>query len=311
MVEIDASSQVAILLSTYYGQDYLAEQLDSYTEQTHRNWVVWASDDGSTDQTQVILQNFAARFPAGQVNLAGGPQAGFAANFLSLVSNPQITADVYAYSDQDDVWIPDKLEHAVHYLQSVPAEIPALYCSRTEYVDEHNTDIGLSQAYAKPPCFANALVQNIASGNTMVFNHAARSLLQQAANLNIPLHDWWTYLVVTGCGGRVYFDQTPSVRYRQHANNLWGMNTGWANRFVRIQKLFAGRFKTWNDQHIKGLNTIYERLTPSNRRILDQWILTGESSLVRRLWHLKKSGVYRQTLLDNLGLAVAGVFGKI
>ena len=54
MVEIDATSQVAILLSTYNGQDYLAEQLDSYMEQTHRNWVVWASDDGSTDQTQVI-----------------------------------------------------------------------------------------------------------------------------------------------------------------------------------------------------------------------------------------------------------------
>ena len=73
MVEIDATSQVAILLSTYNGQDYLAEQLDSYMEQTHRNWVVWASDDGSTDQTQVILRNFAARFPVGQVNVVEGP----------------------------------------------------------------------------------------------------------------------------------------------------------------------------------------------------------------------------------------------
>jgi len=312
MVEIDATSQVAILLSTYNGQDYLAEQLDSYMEQTHRNWVVWASDDGSTDQTQVILRNFAARFPVGQVNVVEGPQSGFAANFLSLVSNPQITADVYAYSDQDDIWNSSKLEQAVAYLQSVPAEIPALYCSRTEYVDEHNTHIGLSQAYAKPPCFANALVQNIASGNTMVFNHTARSLLQQAGvNLNIPLHDWWTYMVVTGCDGQVYFDQTSSVRYRQHDNNLWGMNTGWRNRYVRIQKLFEGRFQTWNDQHLEGLKALSNRLTPGNRKILNQWILARESSLVPSLCHLKKSGVYRQTLLGNFGLAVAAVAGKI
>ena len=304
--------QVAILLATYNGQNYLAEQLDSYVRQTHRNWVVWASDDGSTDGTKTIFNNYSNQVGNDRLMMLGGPQKGFSANFLSLVCNPQITADVYAYSDQDDIWNAGKLEQALAYLQTVPTEIPALYCSRTQYTDEHDAHIGFSQAYVKAPGFGNALVQNIASGNTMVFNHAARSLLQQAGeNLNISLHDWWTYMVVTGCGGQVYFDQTPSVRYRQHDNNLWGMNTGWANRFVRIQKLFEGRFKDWNDQHIQALSAINDRLTLENKTTLDQWMLARESSLTSRLCHLKKSGVYRQTLLGNLGLAAAGVFGKI
>jgi len=305
-------SQVAILLATYNGQNYLAEQLDSYVRQTHRNWVVWASDDGSTDGTKKIFNNYSNQVGNDRLIMLRGPQKGFSANFLSLVCDPQITADVYAYSDQDDIWNTGKLERAVAYLQTVPTKIPAIYCSRTEYVDENDVHIGFSQAYAKSPSFANALVQNIASGNTMVFNQAARSLLQKAgANLNISLHDWWTYMVVTGCGGQIYFDQNPSVRYRQHDNNLWGMNTGWGNRFVRIQKLFEGRFKGWNEQHLKGLNTIYDQLTPDNRRILGQFTLARESWALARLSYLKKSGVYRQTLLDNLGLAIAVVTGKI
>ncbi len=311
MSQIEATSQVAILLATYNGQAYLTQQLTSFVNQTHHNWVVWASDDGSSDDTKKILSDFSSR-KEGCLFLLDGPQKGFAINFLSMVSSPQIKADFYAYSDQDDIWNANKLEHAVTFLQAISNEIPALYCSRTEYVNEDNFHIGFSQAYNKPPSLANAIVQNIASGNTMVFNEAARLLLQQAGeNLQIPLHDWWTYMVITGCGGQVYFDKTPTVRYRQHENNLWGMNTGWGNRFVRIQKLFEGRFKTWNELHVQSLNTIYESLTPTNRKILDQFILARESSLGPRLWHLKNSGIYRQTLLGNLGLAVAGVAGKI
>jgi len=86
------------------------------------------------------------------------PAEGFVANFLSLTCKASIEADYYAYSDQDDVWESDKLERAVRWLQTVPENIPALYCSRTRLVDAENNEIGLSPLFSKPPSFANALI---------------------------------------------------------------------------------------------------------------------------------------------------------
>ena len=109
-----------------------------------------------------------------------------------------------------------------------------------QYVDQENHPLGLSLPYKRPAVFANTLVQNIASGNTMVFNEAARKLLVQAGpQVDIDLHDWWTYMLVTGMGGQVLFDHAPTVRYRQHPNNLWGMNTSLKSQWMRIRKLFG------------------------------------------------------------------------
>ena len=212
---------IAILLATYNGAPYLQEQLDSIERQTHIDWTVLASDDGSSDKTTIMIEAFASKVGMSKVQQVQGPQQGFASNFLSLVCHPNLTADAYAYCDQDDIWLDDKLARAARFLTAVPSDVPALYCSRTQYVDQENHPLGLSLPYARPAVFANALVQNIASGNTMVFNEAARKLLVQAGpEVDIDLHDWWTYMLVTGVGGKVLFDQTPSVRYRQHPNNL-------------------------------------------------------------------------------------------
>ncbi len=98
---------MAILLCTYHGQHYLAEQLDSFAAQTHANWEVWASDDGSQDDTRAILERYQRTWPAGRLSIHFGPAEGFAANFLSLTFKARIEADYFAYSDQDDVWEPD------------------------------------------------------------------------------------------------------------------------------------------------------------------------------------------------------------
>lgn len=234
-----AQPKVAILLCTYHGQHYLAEQLDSFAAQTHRHWEVWASDDGSVDDTHSILLGYQQNWPSGRLSIHNGPAEGFAANFLSLTCKASIEADYYAYSDQDDVWEVDKLERAVNWLQTVPEDIPALYCSRTRLVDANNNEIGVSPLFTKPPSFANALMQNIGGGNTMVFNNAARNLLREAGE-NIPIitHDWWAYMVVTGCGGQVFYDTEPTLRYCQHNGNLVGMNATWPARFKRIRMLF-------------------------------------------------------------------------
>ncbi len=308
----DVLPKVAILLCTYHGQHYLAEQLDSFQAQSHSNWEVWASDDGSEDDTHAILEAYQQKWPPGRLSIHFGPAEGFAANFLSLTCKASIEADYYAYSDQDDVWESDKLERAVRWLETIPSHIPALYCSRTRLVDAENNEIGLSPLFSKPPSFANALMQNIGGGNTMVFNNAACALLREAGE-DIPVitHDWWAYMVVTGCGGNVFYDNYPSLRYRQHDGNLVGMNTTWAARFKRIRMLWEGRFRNWNDSNIVALRTISHRITPENREILECFARAREMPLIPRLICLKRSGIYRQTLFGNLGLVVAVLFQKI
>lgn len=310
--EKEADCRVAILLCTYHGQHYLAEQLESFAAQSHTSWEVWASDDGSEDDTHSILEAYISKWGSGRLSMHFGPAEGFAANFLSLTCNASINADFYAYSDQDDVWEADKLARAVQWLQSVPAEVPALYCSRTQLVDADNNEIGVSPLFTKAPSFANALMQNIGGGNTMVFNNAARELLREAGeNKSVITHDWWAYMVVTGCGGRVFYDSKPTLRYRQHGGNLVGTNADWTARFKRIRMLFQGRFKLWNDSNISALLTLQHRLTPENREILQCFAKARGMRLIPRLIHLKRSGIYRQTLLGNIGLVAAAFFGKI
>lgn len=310
--EAAATSRVAILLCTYHGQHYLAEQLDSFAAQTYANWEVRTSDDGSQDKTRSILEAYKQKWPAGRLHVSAGPAQGFAANFLSLTCNASIEADFYAYSDQDDIWDADKLARAVQWLESVPAEVPALYCSRTQLVDADNNEIGVSPLFTKTPSFANALMQNIGGGNTMVFNNAARDLLREAGeSKSVITHDWWAYMVVTGCGGRVFYDRKPTLRYRQHGGNLVGTNADWAARLRRIRMLFQGRFKHWNDSNISALSTLEHRLTPENREILQCFAKARGMSLIPRLIYLKRSGIYRQTLLGNIGLVAAAILGKI
>lgn len=304
--------KVAILLCTFHGQHYLADQLQSFAAQTHTNWEVWASDDGSQDDTHRILEGYRAEWGDARLSIHCGPAEGFVANFLSLTCKASIEADFYAYSDQDDIWEADKLERAIAWMNTVPDGVPALYCSRTRLVDANNTDIGFSPLFSKPPSFANALMQNIGGGNTMVFNNSARALLRKAGEtIPVVTHDWWAYMVVSGCGGKVKYDAYPSLRYRQHDGNLVGMNSTWPARFVRMRMLWQGRFKSWNDGNIAALQRLRVDLTPENQEILDRFARSRKLSLIPRLIGLWRSGVYRQTLQGNLGLVVAAIFKKI
>jgi glycosyltransferase involved in cell wall biosynthesis len=304
--------KVAILLCTCQGQRYLAEQIESIAAQTYANWEIWASDDQSRDDTYAILKSYNAKWPAGRFSIRIGPAQGFAANFLSLTCDENINADYCAYSDQDDIWEACKLERAISWLKTVPAGIPALYCSRTRLVDADNREVGLSPLFTKQPSFANALVQNIGGGNTMVFNRAARALLREAGtHARVISHDWWAYMIISGCGGRVFYDNYATVRYRQHDANLIGSNTTPKDKIERIFQLLQGRFQLWNDINLAALSRLRDDLAPDNRLPLERFTLARRQSLLPRLIGLKRSGIYRQTLLGNIGLITAAILGKM
>jgi glycosyltransferase involved in cell wall biosynthesis len=304
--------QVAVLMATYQDAEFVLEQLDSIVAQSLTNWAIWASDDSNDDKTWNVLKQYQERIGGSKLHLQKGPQKGFVANFLSLVCQANIEADYFAYCDQDDIWEFDKLDRAIQWLAEIPENVPALYCSRTRLVDEQNNEIGLSPLFSKPPSFANALVQNIGGGNTMVFNRAARSLLMQAgADLQLMAHDWWTYIVVTASGGMVHYDPRPSLRYRQHGLNLIGRNDGWLARFTRLKMLWNGHLSASNDRHLAGLERVRGLLTNENLAILDRLSSARGMKLVNRLTALRQTGIHRQTRLGDLGLFAAALLNKI
>jgi len=309
---IHTPGTVTILLCTCNGERYLAEQLDSIEAQEYPNWRVLASDDDSRDDTKAILETYRRRWGADRLVIFEGPAQGYTANFLFLTQKADDDAGYFAWADQDDIWETDKLARAVDRLAKTPPDIPALYCTRTRIIDADGNETGLSPLFTKPPSFANALVQNIAGGNTMAFNNAARKLLLETASLaDVVIHDWWLYIVVSGCGGAVFYDPRPTLRYRQHDRNEIGISNGWTDRASRLRMMLRGRYKNWNDRNIKSLQNLNFRLTPENRKILEKFAAARNRRLLPRLIGMKRSGVYRQTLVDNLGLMAAATFGRI
>jgi len=299
-------SQVVILLCIYQGKNFLADQLESIAQQSYKNWRLYVSDDGDCEVSNNLINQFKSKFEAGRVVIIPGPKKGFAANFLSLICNNSIDADYFAFSDQDDIWHKNKLEKSIRFLSEADKELPSLYCSRTVVVDKNDSELGLSPLFLKPASFANALVQNIGGGNTMVFNRKLRELaLKAGPNIPVITHDWWMYLIVTGCGGFIKYDPEPSLRYRQHGKNLVGCNITWRARFYRIFMLFQGRFKDWNDKNLTSMQRIYHLLTPTNQQLFDDFSKLRNASFIERLIIFKKSKIYRQTIFGNLGLWVA------
>lgn len=258
--------KVAILLCTYNGGGFLVEQLESIVCQTHDDWVIYASDDGSSDATLEILRMYQSRLGSDRLILAQGPRQGFARNFMSLVLNPSVKADFYAFCDQDDIWYPDKLERSVARLVSVKPLQPALYCSRTHLVDGKGRSIGYSPLFTKRPDFSNALVQSLAGANSMLLNEPARALLALTPDdAHIVSHDWLSYILVSGAGGLVFYDPNPTLDYRQHGGNLIGANTGLRERWQRIRMLFTGRFREWNAQNLYALSNARAQFTVTVR----------------------------------------------
>jgi glycosyltransferase involved in cell wall biosynthesis len=308
---IGSAERIAILMCTKNGAAFLGQQLKSIADQTHTNWILVVSDDGSTDETREIILHFAETHHQ-MVTIRNGPGKGVCANFLSLAIDPTIDADYFAFCDQDDIWHVDKLRRALVWLASIPADVPGVYCGRTELMSPDERSYGLSQLFTRPATFRNALVQNLGGGNTMVFNRAAKKLLELAGTSEVVVHDWWVYQLVSAADGIVLYDPQPMLKYRQHPENLIGSNLGWRARLVRLRMILNGRFRDWNATNIAELRRLPAQvLTPENREVLELFAKARSAPFPQRLSYLRQSGVYRQTLLGDLGLYAAALFKRI
>jgi len=295
------------------GERFLEEQIRTIDRQQNIDRIdLWISDDGSTDGSRKIIDTWARSWSKGAFRILAGPRKGFAENYRSMMINPDIDGDFFAFSDQDDIWDGNKLDHALKWLETQPTELPALYCTRTRSVDSDGNYFGMSPDFRKPPHFRNALVQSIAGANTMVMNRAAWHLMHEASmRTTFVSHDWWCYLIVTGAGGTVRYSSTPDIGYRQHGANLVGANNSWQARMARLGRLMEGTFVEWNELNLRGLAACDDLLTTEARQVVAEFRCARSATLPVRLLTLLRSGLYRQTHIGQAGLYAACLLRRI
>lgn len=301
--------RVNVLLTTYNGSKFLSEQLQSIDAQTLPVSRITARDDGSSDETNLMMEKWAA----GRANvlLLHGARLGVTNNFLTVLANPDADSDYFAFCDQDDVWLPDKMERAVAALGRYRPDEPAMYCSRVEYVDENLKHLGYSRV-PKHIAFANALVENIATGCTMVLTGRARDLICERLAQRARLHDWWCYLAISAFG-RVIYDVRPNVKYRQHPNNVVGATSSKWDQFHRRLAHFLNQesdARLLSDQALEFKRCFGDLLSEQNRKILDRF-LSVRGGFGDRLSYNADMDVWRQTWPDTMILRALILMGRV
>ncbi|MGI6428469.1 MAG: glycosyltransferase family 2 protein [Syntrophomonadaceae bacterium] len=232
------SKVVNILLSTYNGEKYLGELLHSLVNQSYPFIKITIRDDGSSDDTISIVENFVERH--NHIQLIKGQNLQVIRSFFTLLQEADYSG-YYAFCDQDDVWRSDKIERAVDAINRYPVSKPVMYCSDYSLVDENLNPIGKPWKVKKKPVFGNALVENIATGCTIVINQAARAvLINKLPTKNVLMHDWWIYIVISALG-KVIYDTTPSILYRQHSSNVVGANAHIISELVHRVRKYRNR----------------------------------------------------------------------
>ncbi len=305
------SDTLQVLLSTYNGEAYIGEQLDSIFKQQNAIIHILIRDDGSSDSTVAIIQEYIARYPK-QIQLIEGDNIGVVRSFWALMKHADREVDYFCFCDQDDVWMPDKASRAIQKLHEMESSnpkaegTPAMICTATQLTNQQLEPTAIwPRPLAKEPSFYNALIQNIAVGATMSFNRRTLELvLDEGSDTDlqcVQMHDWWIYLVVSSLG-HVYFDSNPSIFYRQHENNAVGgeatvaqkMKKKWRSyRKHKHQKLLvrqASEFKRVYGRQLHDLNMIFQ---------LDAFIAPRPTWL-QRIRYLNSCTLYRQSRMENV-----------
>jgi glycosyltransferase involved in cell wall biosynthesis len=312
--------QIQILMGVYEGTAYLKAQLQSLVDQDHSDWKLYVSDDSPNAISRQMIGDFftsqsetshgTGSKESSCVQVTQGARMGFAANYMHMI---ETSSDGFlALADQDDIWCPDKLSRALAGLADVPADVPALYCARSMYWDGQDKK-RLSVPFRRAPSFRNALVENIAQGNTIVLNPAAARLARAAAPQvkEVFAHDWWLYLLISGAGGTIVSDNGPAVLlYRQHPENLIGSGQGIKAQIMRKSLVLRGQLTERLDLNDAALNACSSYLTPENGEYHAQFTLARKSTLPRRLLGLYALGIYRQHPFGTFGFLGASLLGR-
>ncbi len=297
--------KVQVLLSTYNGEKYIREQLDSILAQKNVEVNVLIRDDGSTDSTINIVNEYCSR--NSDIKLIKGSNMGACKSFFELFKAADVGYDYYALADQDDYWYQDKLAVACSKLAKIDNKEnkPLLYCCEADITDENLNASSKNKAATasesttfpeKKPGFGNALIENIARGGSVVFNPTLLGMVRMDAPNDCYMHDWWLYLIAS-CLGKVIHNNRAYYKYRQHKDNVLGASTS----RLGILKRRLSQSKT-NKGHVSRQAIEFGKLyeIPEKRMKQLDVITKYQSSFKQRVRGISGKYLYRQSKSDNL-----------
>ena len=297
-----------ILLSTWNGQEFLAELLDSLLSQvTDAELRVLVRDDGSTDGTLTILHDYASR--DSRISVITGENVGVNESFHALLDAADADADIYFFCDQDDVWCPDKVQIAVDSLQDrMGKAMPALYGSRSMITDAQLTPKSPT-ADLDSPSFANALTMNFAPGHTMAMNGALLECVRgHWDSERILVFDHWCYLVASALG-EVVFDHGWHTLYRNHGDNAIGYVSGVVAVMRSLVMAFVQQdFSPYAHQAAAFADAFPGQLDARRQDRLNGF--TGQGNVVARIRYVRRFGITHGTVVTSAIAVMLFIAGR-
>ena len=295
--------RVIVLMSTYNGEKYLRTQIDSILAQENVIVELLVRDDGSSDQTQSILEEYRKH---GNLKWYGGANLKPAGSFMDLIQKAG-KAEYYALSDQDDYWLPGKLSRAVEQIKSIKEGQPVLYCSTTTLTDENLNVIDDKRSKNELFTVKQALIGSGAAGCTMCFNQELMELIRKPHPDSRLMHDNWIYKLCAVVDGTILKDSKSYIMYRQHGGNAIGglaqNNHPYRRHFQSIKQE-----KRYRSEGIAALFEAYKDDMPNENQLI-----TGQLAYYRkgfRRWKiLFDKGYNTGNRRNDILFKVAIVFG--
>lgn len=267
-------SRIDILLSTYNGEKYLNELLNSITDQTYINWHLIIRDDGSIDLTQIIIDKFKVKYPGKISQIESRHNVGVIKSFEILMQHT--VSDYIMFCDQDDVWLPTKIELTYEKIIQIEKEYPnrpILIHSDLMVVDKYLNVISNSFWYysrIRPELLVNfdyLAVKNAVTGCTAMINSNVKNIVPKSTR-NTLMHDAWITLNIAKEKGVIAYIDTPTILYRQHDNNVLGAKNNIDSYYKRkildikkVIKLNINQFKMVNEiVHFSIIKYIYFKI---------------------------------------------------
>ncbi len=255
--------KVSVLLSTFNGEKYIKDLVNSILEQKEVDILLQVRDDGSTDDTIRILQEYNDT----RISIQTGENLKPAKSFLKLLKDCK-PSEYYAYCDQDDVWYPEKLKIATDCLKGIKE--PALFISTYDIVDKNlNRMFTYNMKFEEPYRLQDTIIYRAPSACTMVFNEALRKIINKTFPEHVRMHDFWTLLVAELYDLKIFTCDKPLIQYRQHGDNSVGITPTLGKRIKRLyMSLIKGDNERWR-QAVSLYNGYKDDIDEEKRKILE------------------------------------------
>ena len=301
---------IDILLASYNGEKYIAEQIDSILNQTFDDWILYIKDDCSTDNTATIILEYEKKYKDKIKIILSDKQSGSAKNnFFSMLKYSK--SDYIMLCDQDDIWMPDKVEITYNAMLKAEQEnndIPVLVHTDLKVVDENLNVISdsllkMQKLDSRKDKINNLLVQNIVTGCTVMVNKKLINYINKPPQ-HAVMHDWWFALIAASLGKIVFIDK-KTVLYRQHGMNSVGAkdvnSKDYLFKMLKNVKMIKKSFEYGYIQSNELLNTIGEYLEKEDYELINQYSLLIDYNKLGKIKVFKKYRMWKNSVIKALG----------